>query len=189
MKSRGGRNCRSDGGITPNRERRGMGGSASMPPSTYKRGGRACKAEGGNVGDPMPPASYKRGGDIGKSLKEKFIRNDEAYDRLERRPARSRIGELKHKQKLHNIDAKYEKLDRDFDRDLSERKRSRYANGGGVEKLEIKIKHPGALHKKLGVPMDKKIPEEKIDKALHSRSPSLRKQANFAKNARNWNKK
>lgn len=40
----------------------------------------------------------------------------------------------------------------------------------------------GLLHKKLGVPQGKNIPVAKIDKALKSKSPLLRKEANFAKN-------
>lgn len=43
------------------------------------------------------------------------------------------------------------------------------------------IKHPGALHKELGVPMDKKIPKDKINKAAKSDNPKLAKRANFAK--------
>ena len=43
------------------------------------------------------------------------------------------------------------------------------------------IKHPGALHKELGVPEGKKIPEKKINKAAHSDNPSLAKKANLAK--------
>ncbi len=30
-------------------------------------------------------------------------------------------------------------------------------------------KHPGALHKELGVPKGKKIPEKELDKAAHSK--------------------
>lgn len=48
----------------------------------------------------------------------------------------------------------------------------------------IKPSHVGLLHKKLGVPEGEKIPLEKIEKATHSKSPSLRKQAIFAKNFR-----
>ena len=43
------------------------------------------------------------------------------------------------------------------------------------------VKHPGALHRALGVPMGKKIPASKLRKALHSKNPSLRKKANLAK--------
>lgn len=42
------------------------------------------------------------------------------------------------------------------------------------------VKKPGALHKALHVPMDKKIPKEKIEKATHSKSPLMRKRANLA---------
>ena len=43
------------------------------------------------------------------------------------------------------------------------------------------IKKPGALHKALGVPEGKKIPESKLEKAEHSKSPLMRKRANLAK--------
>lgn len=41
-------------------------------------------------------------------------------------------------------------------------------------------KNKGALHKKLGVKQGEKIPESKIKKAEHSKSPKLRKEANLA---------
>ncbi len=42
------------------------------------------------------------------------------------------------------------------------------------------IKHPGALHKSLGVPKGEKIPEAKLEKAEHSDNPKLRKRAQLA---------
>lgn len=42
------------------------------------------------------------------------------------------------------------------------------------------IKHPGALHKALGVPQGEKIPAKKMAKAAHSSNPHLRKMANLA---------
>ena len=42
------------------------------------------------------------------------------------------------------------------------------------------IKKPGALHKDLGVPTGKKIPEKKLEKAEHSKSPTIRKRAALA---------
>jgi hypothetical protein len=53
----------------------------------------------------------------------------------------------------------------------------------------IKIKHPGKLHKDLDVPMGKKIPEKKLDKALHSKNVTLKKEAVFAENAKGFRKK
>lgn len=38
----------------------------------------------------------------------------------------------------------------------------------------------GALHKDLGVPKDKKIPESKLKKAEHSKNQTLRKRAQLA---------
>ncbi len=42
------------------------------------------------------------------------------------------------------------------------------------------IKHPGALHKDLGVPKGQKIPEAKLEKAEKSNNPTLRKRAKLA---------
>jgi hypothetical protein len=42
------------------------------------------------------------------------------------------------------------------------------------------IKHKGALHKELGVPEGKKIPEKKLEKAEHSKNSIERKRANLA---------
>jgi hypothetical protein len=42
------------------------------------------------------------------------------------------------------------------------------------------IKHPGALHKELGVPEGKKIPAKKLEKAEHSKNPTERKRAHLA---------
>lgn len=52
--------------------------------------------------------------------------------------------------------------------------------------IQIKPSHKGLLHKKLGVPQGKKIPASKLKKAAKSKSPALRKEANFAKNAKDW---
>lgn len=55
--------------------------------------------------------------------------------------------------------------------------------------MTIKIKHPGRLHKRLGIPEGQKIPAERLTSALHSDDPSLRKEANFARNAKKWHHK
>jgi hypothetical protein len=43
------------------------------------------------------------------------------------------------------------------------------------------IKHPGKLHRELGVPEGKKIPAKKMAKALHSKNPTIKKEAVLAK--------
>lgn len=53
--------------------------------------------------------------------------------------------------------------------------------------IMIKKSRKGLLHKKLGVPQGEKIPQAKLDKAANSKSPALRKEANFAKNAKKFN--
>jgi hypothetical protein len=47
--------------------------------------------------------------------------------------------------------------------------------------IQKAIKHPGALHKTLGVPAGQKIPASKLSKAVHSSNPTTRRRANLAK--------
>lgn len=54
--------------------------------------------------------------------------------------------------------------------------------------INIKPSHKGKLHEDLGVPVGKKIPAGRIEKATHSKDPAERKRAVFAENARKWNK-
>lgn len=62
------------------------------------------------------------------------------------------------------------------------------ANGGAlagaVRKSRIRIKpsHKGKLHRDLGVPEGQPIPSNKLAAALRSSSPSIRREANFARN-------
>ena len=51
------------------------------------------------------------------------------------------------------------------------------------------IKKPGALHRALKVPMGKKIPEEKLEKAEHSKNPLMRKRAHLAETLKGFGKR
>lgn len=51
------------------------------------------------------------------------------------------------------------------------------------------IKKPGALRKKLHAKKGKKIPVSKIEKATHSKNPTLKKEANLAMTLRKLRKK
>jgi hypothetical protein len=53
--------------------------------------------------------------------------------------------------------------------------------------IHLNPAHRGMLHEDLGVPMGEKIPTAKLDAAMHSNDPAIRKRANFAKNARGFN--
>ena len=64
--------------------------------------------------------------------------------------------------------------------------RGTYAQADGVMAIYIKPSHKGLLHEKLGVPQGEKISTAKILKALRSKSPALRKEANFARNAKKF---
>ena len=57
--------------------------------------------------------------------------------------------------------------------------------------IQKAIKRPGQLHKDLGVPEGEKIPEDKLEEALHSDDPKERERAQFAENMKgnkksNW---
>ena len=56
-------------------------------------------------------------------------------------------------------------------------------SGGGIH---IKPSHKGLLHKDLGVKAGSPIPAKKLESALHSDDPAVRKRANFARNAKKW---
>jgi hypothetical protein len=64
----------------------------------------------------------------------------------------------------------------------AKREHIRHAAEGGDSGHWIQgaVKHPGALHKMLHVPTGEKIPEKKLDKALHSGNKLLRERAHFA---------
>jgi hypothetical protein len=47
----------------------------------------------------------------------------------------------------------------------------------------------GALHKSLGIPENKKIPEAKLEKAEHSKNPLTRKRAALAETLRSFKKR
>ncbi len=49
------------------------------------------------------------------------------------------------------------------------------------------IKHPGALHKQLGVPQGEKIPEEKLE-AASKKSGKLGQRARFAETLKGFKK-
>lgn len=55
--------------------------------------------------------------------------------------------------------------------------------------INIKPSHKGKLHRALGIPIGQKIPVAKVKKAEGSASPALRKEAQFADNARNFGHK
>jgi hypothetical protein len=58
-----------------------------------------------------------------------------------------------------------------------------------MSKIHIKPSHVGLLHKKLDIPAGKKIPLSAIMQAEHSKDQTLRREAQFAANARHWNHK
>jgi len=51
------------------------------------------------------------------------------------------------------------------------------------------IKHPGSLHRSLGVPEGQKIPGKMVAKAAHSDNPSLAKKARLAETLSHFKKR
>ena len=61
----------------------------------------------------------------------------------------------------------------------------------GEKKKWIKgaIKHPGKLHRELGIAQGKKIPEKTLEKATHSKNPTIKKEAVLAETLKGFRKK
>jgi hypothetical protein len=51
---------------------------------------------------------------------------------------------------------------------------------GGEKWIQGAIKKPGALHKSLHVAQGKKIPKAKLNKAMHSKNPTIKRRAILA---------
>ena len=57
-----------------------------------------------------------------------------------------------------------------------------------IQKALSKKGSKGKLHRELGVPEGEKIPAKKLEKAEHSKSPTIRKQVNLAKTLKKMKK-
>ena len=67
----------------------------------------------------------------------------------------------------------------------------RVKRGGPIEAAEGQwiqgaIKHPGALHRELGIPQDRKIPSKTLHRAENSSNPMLAKRAHLADTMRHF---
>jgi len=62
------------------------------------------------------------------------------------------------------------------------------AKEGGGKWIQGAIKHPGALHKELGVPQGEKIPAKKLAKAEHSSNPKLARRVRLAETLKGFHK-
>lgn len=62
---------------------------------------------------------------------------------------------------------------------MAEKKKRKWISGAIGE-------NKGALHKRLGVPEGERIPDEKLEKALHSRNAKERKEAQLAKTLKSF---
>lgn len=60
---------------------------------------------------------------------------------------------------------------------------------GSSHWIQGAIKHPGALHRELGVPQGKTIPAAKVAKAAHSSNPTLARRARLAETLKHMHRK
>ena len=55
--------------------------------------------------------------------------------------------------------------------------------------IQKAVKHPGALRKELHVKKGEKIPEKKLEKAAHSKNPTVKKRAVLAETLKKMHRK
>jgi hypothetical protein len=58
----------------------------------------------------------------------------------------------------------------------------------GGKWIQGATRNKGALHRNLGIPEDKKIPEKRLEKAERSRNPLIRKEANLAETLKRYHR-
>lgn len=197
MAPMGGRPMR---GIRPARPMmaRPVGAAPAMAgrPPMMKKGGRAHKLSGGALQDYLNAAkadlavSKAVGDDAGMARRMAGIRN--ASNKMSGVAKAGNVpfnydadvGGMKKGGKVaHSDEAQDKKLmhkllkEKAFKADGG----SMHHKGGGEKWIQGAIKHPGSLRKALHVPEGEKIPAKKLEKAAHSKNPTLAKKANLAK--------
>lgn len=65
--------------------------------------------------------------------------------------------------------------------EMPKKRLDKRARGGAEHWIAGATKNKGALHRKLHVPENEKIPAKKLEQAEHSSNPTERKEANLAK--------
>jgi hypothetical protein len=88
---------------------------------------------------------------------------------------------------MHMQEGMHEKLEEGMRK--AKKRMAKEKKSDGPKKMWIAgaIKHPGALHKELHVPMGKKIPAGKLEKAAHAKG-KLGKRARLAETLKNMHK-
>jgi hypothetical protein len=143
-------------GMAGARRKLAKGGRADM--GFEEKGERLRKVRERN--DILGSPHYSKGGKISRNMKAMY---HELHSNTKDSPPLKKLGATK--------ESLYE----------GEPHRYKRASGGKLWiKDAINPSKKGALHKSLGVPMGKKIPASKIEKAEHSKSPLLRKRAVLA---------
>jgi hypothetical protein len=139
----------------------------------FKKGG---KVEGHAGPSHMGRTPRKSGG---KALTANSLVNRDVREANEERGGQQHVGGFK---RGGHTDAKE---DKELIREEVKSSALRHPRKSGGKAEDEKwiawaVKHPGALHKALHVPAGEKIPEKKLEKAEHSKNPTMRKRANLA---------
>ena len=177
----------------------GMGGGADAGSSGagYRRGGKIMKkARGGEARDgmddddsgtirmeemPSGAKQYIRGKD--RSAKDDTVREYTKNAINDITPGSDdAMEQIKKADKL--VNARGDNINAYSNEVTQGLKKGGMAKGGNW--IKGAIKHPGALHRQLGVPMGQKIPAKKLEKATHSSNPTLAKRARLAKTLRGF---
>lgn len=74
------------------------------------------------------------------------------------------------------------------ERDIMDKHMKEHGEDHKKRWIQNAIGHPGALHEALHVPEGEKIPAGKMQKALHSENPRIRRMANLAKTLKRMHK-
>jgi hypothetical protein len=138
-----------------------------------KRGRYSCGGMAGGTRDSVMQEAHgrKKGGRVKAEMKAEGGKSRLRLDR----PGRKRGGRVgADLAPLSSAAKSTEPSDQEDDRGA-------YASGGRAKNwIKGAIKHPGALHKSLGVPEGERIPAKKLDKAAHSDNPKLARRARLA---------
>jgi len=153
----------------------GSGGHAQAP----HHGGASHKASGGAV------EGFARGGKKEECPSEEDDEEDDGY-------ARGGIGTGDEPKGMHYLGGRRRRarhkakgghtdiyITEGGTHEWNDDDHEKAAKGGG-QWIQGAIKHPGALHKELGVPQGEKIPQKKLAKAASSDNPKLAKRAKLA---------
>lgn len=154
----------------------------------FRKGGKVVeKCEGGPAKMRADRKQRKAGG---RSLVTDLINRNDKKANLAREGGDAHTGGYKRGGDVAQDKAMIKKALRQHDEHMHGGKHEeiKLKKGGSANWIAGAIKHPGALHKSLGVKQGEKIPAKKLAKATHSSNPKLAKRARLAETLKKLHK-